>query len=426
MVTNTAALRFSREHENRKPEHPMTKEPPSTATASEPIEGEGSSDAPAELALDASGVPASSSHAANAPVSSASTPDAPGVSSEFERAQGEVRASRRRCRIAFFVLVVALVVIFFVSFMIGRYPIDPPDLVRFLFDKATGSDTEWPREYNVVVFTIRLPRVLAAALVGACLSIAGLSFQALFKNPMASPDLLGASSGAAFGAAITIFYHLSSTVTSLAAFACGLVAVLLAWAIGQRMRHDRMLGMILAGIMIGSLFEAGVSVLKLVADVDETLPAITYWLMGSVSSVKMDDLGPALIPMLAGTVGLLLMRGRLNVLGLGDDEARSLGINTGLCRGIVIVCATLVTSASVSISGIIGWVGLVIPHFARMIVGENQRWLMPSTLVLGAAFLVAVDDLARSVATIDIPLGIITAFVGAPFFIFLALRKEAR
>ncbi len=237
---------------------------------------------------------------------------------------------------------------------------------------------------------------------------------------------MGASSGAAFGAALAIFMHLGSGVTGVSAFAFGLLAVLLAYGLSLRMRHNPLLGMVLAGIMIGSLFNAAVSVLKLVADVNETLPAITYWLMGSVSSVKMGDLAGVILPMAAGLVGLFALRGKLDVLSLGDDEARALGVNTRACRIAVVVFATLITSASVSVSGIIGWVGLVIPHFARLLVGEGQRVLMPATATLGAAFLMAVDDLARSVASIDVPLGILTAFVGAPFFIFLVMRKETR
>lgn len=347
-------------------------------------------------------------------------------SDSYMLARHEVRASRRRSTLALVGLTIALIVAFFASFMIGRYPIDPPELIRFLWSQLASTDEVWPREYSIVVFTIRMPRILAAMLVGMCLSVAGLAFQALFKNPMAAPDIMGASSGAAFGAALTIFLHLGSVIVNASAFVFGLLAVLLAYGLSTRMRHNQLLGMILAGIMIGSLFNAGVSVLKLVADTDETLPAITYWLMGSVSSVKMNDLGPVLLPMLGGTAVLYALRWKLGLLSLGEDEARSLGVNVKACRIAVIACATLVTSASVSISGIIGWVGLVVPHLARLLVGENQRYLMPATILLGATFLTVVDDLARSVATIDVPLGILTAFVGAPFFIFLVMRRESR
>ncbi len=338
----------------------------------------------------------------------------------------QVGASRRVHRLTVAAVAAALVVAFFASFMIGRYSITPSDLVGFLTSKLLGDGAEWPREYEVVVFTIRLPRVLAACLVGICLSVAGLAFQALFKNPMAAPDVMGASSGAAFGAALAIFFHLGANLVTASAFAFGLAAVALAYALSLRMRHNPLLGMVLAGIMIGSLFNAGVSALKLVADVDETLPAITYWLMGSVSTVKMDDLGAIILPMALGVAVLFLLRGRLNVLGLGDDEARSLGVNTRLVRVAVVASATLITASSVAVSGVIGWIGLVVPHFARMLVGENQRYLMPATILLGATFLLVVDDLARSVASIDVPLGILTAFVGAPFFIYLVMRKETR
>lgn len=347
-----------------------------------------------------------------------SSPDA------TKTARALVRAGRARCRLILAVLVFTFAGVFVLSFAVGKYAIAPADLVGFLLSHLVPTGWQWPDDYNVVVFTIRMPRVLAALLVGACLSAAGLAFQSLFKNPMAAPDVMGASSGAAFGAALAIFLHAGTALINVNAFCFGLIAVFVAYVMSTRMRHNPLLGMVLAGIMIGSLFNAATSFLKLVADVDETLPAITYWLMGSVSTVKMSDLATAIAPMLVGVAGLYALRWKLNVIGLGDDEARSLGVHTASLRVAVILFATLITAASVSISGVIGWVGLVIPHFARMLVGENQRYLMGATILMGATFLMLVDDLSRALASVDIPLGILTAFVGVPFFMYLIMRRK--
>lgn len=334
-----------------------------------------------------------------------------------------VRAQKRRERICFLGLAVAFFIAFFASFMIGRYPVDPPTLCKILLSSFLPLDQTWTQNASIVVWTIRLPRILAGILVGGCLSTAGLAFQSLFKNPMASPDILGASSGAGFGAALAILWGLGSGAVSASAFVFGLVAVGVAYLCSIRANHNPILGLILAGIMISSLFNAGISLIKLVADVDNTLPAITFWLMGSLSGKGMGDVAMGAIPMGIGLAVLLFMNPKLPLLSLGDDEAQSLGVNTKLSRLVIVIAATLVTSASVAIAGIVGWVGLVIPHFTRLLMGESKRYLMPGSLVMGATFLVVVDDIARAATTIDMPLGILTAFVGAPFFMYLIMRK---
>jgi iron complex transport system permease protein len=280
------------------------------------------------------------------------------------------------------------------------------------------------KQLYALVFEVRMPRIFLACLVGCCLSAAGASYQGIFQNPMAAPDVLGASSGAAFGAALAILLGGKALTITASAFAFSLLTVILVIFISKYATGSRILGLVLSGMMITSLFSAGTSYIKLVADPNEQLPAITYWLMGSLVNAKLSDLVIALIPMVIGLIPLILLRWRMNVLTMGDDEARSIGVNAGRVRLIVIISSTLITAASVSVSGTIGWVGLVVPHLARKIVGNNYIYLMPMTMISGAIFLLLVDDVSRNLMAKEIPLGILTAIIGAPFFIFLMTRKE--
>ena len=327
----------------------------------------------------------------------------------------------------------ALLVLFLASLAIGRYRVPILDVVRILFHRLwtlTGLDRVWPMTVTwtdameKTVVGIRLPRVLMACMVGCSLSAAGATFQGVFRNPMASPDILGASSGAAFGAALAILLGVSARLITAFAFVGALLTVLLVFLIAQRASGMRVVNLILAGIMIGSLFSAGTSYLKLVADPSNQLPAITYWLMGSLSGVRLSHLPTAAIPMTIGLVPLLLLRWRLNLLSLGESEARALGVRTDLLRAVLILCATLITAASISVSGVIGWVGLVIPHLSRKLIGSDHRGLLPCSMLTGGAFLLLVDDVSRNLLATEIPIGILTAVIGAPFFIFLLLRKE--
>lgn len=314
-------------------------------------------------------------------------------------------------------LFIAFAVIFFGSFLLGRYPVRLSELL------TTPPDT-WDAAARAVVFDIRLPRVLCAALVGAALSLAGVSYQSMFANPMVSPDILGASSGAGFGAALGIVLGLSYALISGLAFGFGVAAVVLAYVLGRAARTDRLLSIVLAGMVVSGLFSAAVSLMKLVADPHQALPAITYWLMGSLSAVRMRDVGFLLIPALLGAVPLLCLRWRMNLLTLGEEEARSMGLNVRAMRLTVILCATLLTASSVAVSGMIGWVGLVIPHFARMLFGNDCRRLLPASMLLGASFLMLVDDVARTALTVELPIGILTSFLGAPVFIYLLLTRR--
>lgn len=328
----------------------------------------------------------------------------------------------KKFKIKFTILVVIFIVVFFGSFMLGRYPVSPPELMKIILSGIIDIPQSWPDAAENVIFQIRLPRVLAAAIIGAALSIAGVSYQGMFQNPMVSPDILGASSGAGFGAALAILLGAGYMGISVAAFLFGLAAVMLAYGISRVSRINATLAMILAGMMIGSLFTSCTSFVKLVADTEQTLPAITYWLMGSLVSIKPQDVAFAIVPIIAGSVPLFLLKWRMNLLTVGEEEAQAMGINTRTLRLVVIVCATLLTASSVAISGMIGWVGLVIPHFCRMIFGYDYRKIIPASALFGATFLMVVDNIARLATTAEIPLGILTSFVGAPIFVYLILK----
>lgn len=317
------------------------------------------------------------------------------------------------------------VIVFFASFMLGRYPVMPVELVKILCNRiAPLFPVTWESAAETVVWQIRLPRVVAAALIGGALALSGLSYQGMFSNPMVSPDLLGASSGAGFGASLGILLGLHYMGTTVLAFCFGLTAVMLAYGIGRCSRVNRMMSILLAGMVVSGLFSSGISFLKLTADVQQSLPAITYWLMGSLASIRKTDVYFLLLPVLFGAVPLFSLRWRMNLLTLPEEEAHSMGLNTRRMQLVVICCATLLTAACVAVSGMIGWVGLVIPHFARMLFGSDFRKLIPASALMGAGFLILVDDVARVAATAEIPLGILTSFIGAPVFLFMLLTRK--
>ncbi len=313
---------------------------------------------------------------------------------------------------------IALLLTALLSFALGRFPISPAELWQFICAKLFGGPAV-PLRMESVLLNIRLPRVLLACMVGCCLSGAGAAYQGIFQNPMASPDVLGASAGAAFGAALAILLRAGSHMIALSAFFFGMVTVALVWTISRLTRGKQVLGLILSGIMISSLASACTSFLKLIADPMDQLPAITYWLMGSLAGARREDVIFAAIPMVIGIVPLLLLRWRLTILTMGDQEARAMGIHATALRLIAITCATLITASAVAVSGTIGWVGLVIPHLSRKLVGNNYRFLMPLSMLFGALFLLLVDNVARNLFATESPLGILTAFIGAPFFIYL-------
>ena len=334
-------------------------------------------------------------------------------------------ASRRNTRRGTTILIgLGALVVASTLAMLGRYPITPVEAVGMLASLAFPIDPFWTSQQETLFFQVRLPRIVLALMVGGSLAAAGAAYQGTFQNPLVSSDILGASQGAAFGAAVAILLGLGSLGVSLSAFVFSIVAVLLVLAVGTRAKGNHLLIVVLAGVMVSSLFQAGVSFTKLIADPTDQLAAITYWLMGSLTGAKWSDMALSIGPIAAGLAVLFALRWRINVLTMGDDEASTMGVNARRVRLIVIVAATLVTAASVSISGMIGWVGLVIPHFSRMIVGCDYRKLLPASMLMGASFLLIVDDVARLVATSEIPIGILTAFVGAPFFLYLITRRK--
>ena len=319
---------------------------------------------------------------------------------------------------------VLVVVATLASLMLGRFPITPAEAGGMLASQVVTIEPFWTSQQETLFFQVRLPRIVLALLVGCSLAAAGAAFQGTFQNPLVSPDILGASQGAAFGAAVAILLGLGAFGISAFAFAAAIVTVLLVLLVSSRAKGNHMMVVVLAGVMMSSLLQAAVSYTKLIADPTDQLAAITYWLMGSLTGAKPADLAMAAAPMAAGLLALFALRWRINILTMGDDEASTMGVNAQRVRIVVIFAATLVTAASVAVTGMIGWVGLVIPHFARMVIGCDYRKLLPASMLMGASFLLIVDDVARLATTSEIPIGILTAFVGAPFFLYLITRKK--
>lgn len=325
--------------------------------------------------------------------------------------------------------VVVLVAVVAISMGVGSFPVPPGDVARVLWAAITGGDAGVADNVRAVVLQVRGPRVVAALSVGAALAAAGASYQNMFRNPLVSPDILGVSGGCALGAVTGILLSLPIAAIQALSFAGGLGAVGLVLVIGAWIRgHDRVLTLVLTGVVVGSLFGAGIAFAKYVADPYNQLPAITFWLLGSFSGVLPRDLAYALPLIAIGFVPLALMRWRINLLSLPDDEARALGVDVGKLRIVIIVAATLVTSAGVAIAGVIGWVGLVVPHAARLLVGAEFARVLPVSAILGAAFMLLVDTLCRTIARTELPPGVITALVGTPVFIVLlaATFRKAR
>jgi iron complex transport system permease protein len=276
-----------------------------------------------------------------------------------------------------------------------------------------------------VLFSIRLPRVVAAAVVGAALAAAGSAYQSLFRNPLVSPDILGVSTGAGLGAVTGILLGMPVAMIQLLGFGGGLAVVMTVIMLSRVLRGSGdILVMVLAGIVVGALAGAAISLVKVLADPYDQLPAITFWLLGSLAGVKAGDVAATVPVVLVGVVPLVLLRWQVGILSLGDDEARALGVEVATIRAVVIAGATLATASVVAISGVIGWVGLMVPHMARLLIGPRFDRQLPASILIGAAFMVAVDTLARSAATIEIPLGVLTAVIGGPVFVWLLARSR--
>jgi iron complex transport system permease protein len=320
--------------------------------------------------------------------------------------------TRPRCAVFLILLPLALL---YASLFVGRFAVSPIEVARILFAQIFPITPDWPKSVETIVLQIRLPRAIMAMCVGAGLSISGAAYQGMFRNPLVSTDILGVTAASGFGAAVALLLSASALGLQLTAFAFGLAGVALT---NRRAR-------VLSGVVVAAFFSALLSGAKYVADPESRLPAITYWLLGSLNAASIKGLAMALPPVILGSLGLLLVRWKLNVLAMGDEEARSLGVETERLKGIVIVCTTLITAAAVSVCGMVGWVGLVIPHVGRMLVGPDHRFLLPATLSIGASYLLFIDDIARTATAGEIPLGILTAIIGAPFFAYLLRRTSA-
>lgn len=305
------------------------------------------------------------------------------------------------------------------AFALGAFPVRLSDLAAWASWRVAGGEAP-PAVLVSVIENLRGPRILAALGVGAALALAGAAYQSLFRNPLVSPDILGVSSGAALGAVAGIFFALPVGLVQLTAFAGGLLAVACVYGVARLVRgHEPLLVLVLTGIVVGALFSAGISILKVLADPYNQLPLITFWLLGSLAGIARGDVAVLLPALVIGAAPLLLLRWRIDIMTLGEEEARALGVDPRQVRLWVIAAATLLTAAAVSLSGIIGWVGLVVPHLARLIVGPAFARLAPASALAGAGFLLAVDTAARSAADVEIPLGILTALLGTPLFLWL-------
>ena len=318
----------------------------------------------------------------------------------------------------------APVICLLLSLCVGRYPLGITEVFSALgdtplFSAHTASDIS-----HTIVWEIRLPRAILGAMVGACLAVSGAAFQGLFRNPLVSSGILGVSSGAGFGAALAILLFNTMAVAYPFALVFGVAAVACSYLIGRMYHTTPAIMLVLGGVIVSSVFAALLSLIKYVADPYEQLPAIVFWLMGSLASARYSDIFIAGIPMVIGALGLTAIRWQINVLSMGDREAHTLGINTNLSKGMVIICATIATAGAVCVSGVIGWIGLVMPHIGRMLVGNDNRILIPVSMSLGACFLILVDILSRMITGAEIPLGILTALVGGPFFVYLLKKTK--
>jgi iron complex transport system permease protein len=316
-------------------------------------------------------------------------------------------------------LIAAPLVTVYVSLFVGRFAVAPEQVMQILLTRIFGLGGVATDASTAVVIDVRLPRVLIALLAGAGLSISGASFQGMFRNPLVSPDILGVSAAAGFGAALAILLSANTVLIQVSAFAFGILGVALTYSISRVYRTTPVVMLVLGGVVVAAFFGALVSAAKYVADPENKLPAITFWLLGSLSTASWQNVftsGPVIV---IGVVGLLLVRWRINLLAMGDEEARALGVRVERVKAVVIVSSTLATAAAVAVTGIIGWVGLIIPHVARMLVGPDHRGLLPASLALGGTYLLIVDDIARGATSVEVPLGILTALLGAPFFAYL-------
>lgn len=323
-------------------------------------------------------------------------------------------------------LTVLLLATALISLTVGRYAVPVSHVIGILLAPFTAIDPYWTSVESRVVELIRLPRVLLAVVAGAGLAISGAALQGVFRNPLVGPQIIGVSSGAAFGGALAILLSESTALIVGCAFVFGMAAMVIVYFISRVEGRAPILMLVLSGVVTAAFFSALVSLIKFVADPDDKLPAIVFWLMGSFASASYAKVAVVAVPVLAACGVIYLLRFRINVLSLGDEEAKTLGVRVERTRWIILVCVALISAAVVSAAGVVGWVGLVIPHIARMLVGPDHRVLLPAAALIGALYLIVIDDFARASIAAEIPLGIITAIIGAPIFAVLLRRTQAK
>ncbi|SES16008.1 FecCD family ABC transporter permease [Corynebacterium cystitidis] len=349
-----------------------------------------------------------------------------------EAARRDISASNRRGGLVLAITAILLVVFAIIAMGIGQLGISPVEVLTIIYKELGAklglatAHIEADQAEIVAITQIRAPRILLSILLGGALATSGAVLQALFRNPLVSPDIVGVSSGASFGGVLAILLGSSSLLLMGSSFLFGLTAVLIVMLIGRIRTNSPTLTIVLAGVVVAAFFSAMVSLITYVADPYEKLPSINFWLMGSFASATWSKLAVAVIPIVVGVIVVHALRWRINVLSLGDEDARALGLNPSTMRWILILTVALLTAASVSAAGEVGWVGLVIPHLVRILVGHDNRVVLPGSFLVGGLYLLLIDTIARTATTVEIPIGILTASIGAPVFIFLLIQRSRK
>lgn len=328
--------------------------------------------------------------------------------------------------IVMIVAILGLMLLIIVGSGVGRYHIPTLDVVKVVLSNVFDFSQTWEPQAYSVVMSLRLPRIITAVLVGGALALSGAVYQGVFKNPLVAPDMLGVSTGACVGASVGILCNAGGVTVQIVAFAGGMIAVVLATSIPKIMKNHSMMMLVLSGIIVTGLLDSIMGLLKYVADPDTELAEITHWQLGSLTKATWNDVAYIGPPILLAGIILITIRWRINILSLGEGEARTLGMDIRRIRGIVVVCATILTASAVCISGTIGWIGLVIPHLCRMMIGPDNRKVIPFSIVMGAIFLLLIDTMARVITNAELPLSILTGFVGAPFYFYLLLKQRMK
>lgn len=331
---------------------------------------------------------------------------------------------RRRTGLLIPVLILVLLALILACLCIGKYQISPGECLRILMGRLTGAQPSWDGMDENMLMGVRLPRVMAAVIVGAALALSGAVYQGIFKNPLVSPDFLGVSSGACVGAAIAILMSFTSVMVQITAFIGGLLAVAVTMLIPKMLRSESGIMLVLAGIIVGGAMSSILGFIKYIADPETQLAAITYWQLGSFAYVDNKAILSILPLSIAAAAVLLAMSWWINILSLGEQEAKSLGARVNVLRSVCIICSTILTAGAVCISGTIGWVGLVIPHFGRMMAGSDNRILLPASMIIGSIFMLFVDTVTRIAGPAEMPVSILTGLIGAPFFAWLLYRQR--